>query len=294
VEVASQNSKVKSQNHNAEIKSRTETAQADIPPRPQGGKGKGDANNLIRAYYEENKGRILADMAALGLKGMLERWKIANTTWYQKGGLAERWGIMAERRSRQQTDLAIYEKDREAIIHDYQTMKLMDFFAKWHIWSGRWMVLKARWQVIGKVRGVSRKADPVRPQVKPAPSAETIKELTEAEFAAVCVKCEHLDFHNGRMHCKYETCRLGYKLKTGKAGDEKPQPLDMTISPKLQVKNQPAADPPQPEGLRFVVVRVPAETSQPPLPQFDSTWSPLVQMKWLEVYEKVAAAGVSK
>ena len=44
-----------------------------------------------------------------------------------------------------------YEKNKEAILADYESMLLMDFFGKWGINSNKWMKLKALWKIPGKI-----------------------------------------------------------------------------------------------------------------------------------------------
>ena len=43
-----------------------------------------------------------------------------------------------------------YEQNREAILADYKSMKLKDFFKRWGISSTGWTKLKADWNVQGK------------------------------------------------------------------------------------------------------------------------------------------------
>ena len=45
------------------------------------------------------------------------------------------------------------EKDKDAMLADYRSMLLTDFFKKWGIHSTLWQVLKVKWDVTGKQRG---------------------------------------------------------------------------------------------------------------------------------------------
>lgn len=46
-----------------------------------------------------------------------------------------------------------FEDNKEAIIQDYQVLRLKQFFTKWHISTNLWIELKERWNVAGKSRG---------------------------------------------------------------------------------------------------------------------------------------------
>lgn len=75
---------------------------------------------------------------------------------------------------------AYFEQNKEAIIADYYSMKLLDFFKRWRITTGRWLKLKIQW-------GVERKDSKRLKQVgKPAPkpveqAAEDVTAMTEHE-----------------------------------------------------------------------------------------------------------------
>lgn len=42
---------------------------------------------------------------------------------------------------------AYHEENKESIIADYRSMKIIDFFRKWHISSVTWLKLKAKWNL---------------------------------------------------------------------------------------------------------------------------------------------------
>ena len=48
---------------------------------------------------------------------------------------------------------AFFEENREAIIKDYHSMRLLLFFKKWSMNSNIWQALKGEWGVAGKGRG---------------------------------------------------------------------------------------------------------------------------------------------
>lgn len=143
-----------------------------VPPRPKGRRGDFTANKLVTQYYEDNKAAIPADLAELGLAGMLKRWNIPRSTWYQKKGLAERWGLQIERRQAGDSSTGRFERDKEAIIHDYQSMPLVDFLKKGHMSSLTWRKLKERWQVQGKMPRKSNE----RPNTKPVETQVAVGE----------------------------------------------------------------------------------------------------------------------
>ena len=48
-----------------------------------------------------------------------------------------------------------FEKQREAILQDYRTLPLKEFFPRWHLTTLTWMKLKAKWEVKGKASSAS-------------------------------------------------------------------------------------------------------------------------------------------
>lgn len=66
---------------------------------------------------------------------------------------------------------AYYEQNKEAILADYYSLKLMEFFKRWRITSTTWLKLKKLWGVINKQK-----------RIKPrAPVPDNQIELTEHE-----------------------------------------------------------------------------------------------------------------
>ena len=43
-----------------------------------------------------------------------------------------------------------FEDNKEAILQDYQSLKLKEFYAKWHMSSAAWTKLKRDWKLLGK------------------------------------------------------------------------------------------------------------------------------------------------
>jgi len=52
-------------------------------------------------------------------------------------------------RGREQLRL-YFEENKEAILQDYQSLKLKGFYAKWHMTSTTWTKLKRDWKLLGK------------------------------------------------------------------------------------------------------------------------------------------------
>ncbi len=126
-----------------------------VPPRPVYIRGDFKTSKAIKQYYQDNKIAILKDLAELGLKAMLRRWNIQGGTWRQHKGLAERWGIAVDHKQKKDTSesLSRFDKDKDAIIHDYQTIPLREFLRKWHTSTSTWIKLKELWKVKGKLHG---------------------------------------------------------------------------------------------------------------------------------------------
>ena len=63
-----------------------------------------------------------------------------------------------------------FEDNKEAILHDYQNLKLMDFFVRWHMATTTWQKLKRDWGIQGqrtKALSVKLATEPEKPE-KPA------------------------------------------------------------------------------------------------------------------------------
>jgi len=306
-----------------------------VPPRPQGGAGAGAGNKAVKQYYQDNKYAILKDLAELGEKKMLERWNISGSTWRQKKGLAERWGVDISRRAKKgaqdaRTDdknapkkqgdgqlqetrtfsieeiarsfpsappsrptIAEREKHKDEMIADYNKMKIVDFLKKWHIDGKGWKKLKKLWKVKGKAAGGVRK-----PAVQPLKPAT---DLSESEMAARCMKCNELKSANGRMVCKLEACRFGYKLKASASGSTTEAPAIETKPADIEIKANHAATPPgpaatpdeggpaMPRGVRVVIIPLPpSPNALPPMPEFDSQWPQDVKLEWMRTYRELA------
>ena len=146
-----------------------------VPPRPKYIRWDLKTIKAITQYYKDNKDAILKDLAELGQKEMLKRWNIPGVTWRQPKGLAERWGIAIQTGNLKADRLEAFDKDKDAILLDYQGLRLRDFLKKWHINTVSWMKLKERWQVVGKKTAIassniSRKTER---EVKHLPEAST-------------------------------------------------------------------------------------------------------------------------
>ena len=77
------------------------------------------------------------------------------------------------------------EQEKEAILADYQALKLGEFFTKWRIGPSTWMKLKAKWEVKSKGkgnRGVKRSVEVAQNVDKTGPGmAPDLIGLTEHE-----------------------------------------------------------------------------------------------------------------
>ncbi|MDP2730302.1 MAG: hypothetical protein Q8O55_07460 [Dehalococcoidales bacterium] len=195
-------------------------------------------------------------------------------------------------------NLEMFDKDKEAIIHDYQTVKLKDLFKKWHFYSSTWLKLKERWKVKGKRPAQSvlntekkaRKTAGVRTQSKTIPPVVN-SELTEEEMAAICIKCEHIESHNGKMHCAYEVCPLGYTLKAEKGVSTTELPLSIAKETVRETKVPQNIPENMPRLIPLGTFTVEVAPSLPALPEFDPLWPSDVKMKWLDVFGKMATGG---
>ena len=87
---------------------------------------------------------------------------------------------------------AYYEENKEAILADYHTMKLIDFFKRWSMSSGIWQQLKERWEVEGK-----QKAKIVVKPFRTEASVESVS-IHEAEH-------EELIWLRGYRQCVLDT-----------------------------------------------------------------------------------------
>jgi hypothetical protein len=229
----------------AEFETTAVQTQSPVPPRP-------DTTGLdlhkklvvIGAYYDANKEAIIKEWEAAGRPKQLKRWGMSYSSLQ---GELQKWGALPKPDKKQRAAA------KEAIIKDYQTMKLLDFSAKWRIWSGTWMVLKARWKVANKHLAAAPETKPSRKSTKIVQKrTETVSKAETDEKAEADRKAEFARYlkENGLI---------------------------------------PGSESPLPEGMRVVVIPMGARVS--PLPPWNDAWSPEVQIKWLECY-KEAARGV--
>lgn len=72
-----------------------------------------------------------------------------------------------------------FDQNQEAIVADYRSMKLVDFFKRWAITSSSWTKLKKKWGVENKGRGLLKPAK--RPKQGNKPKGANTQELTEHE-----------------------------------------------------------------------------------------------------------------
>lgn len=267
-----------------------------VPPRPliPASAGLRERMKISYDYYESNKAPIIKEWEELGKPKTLKRWGIEQASL---DGLLDRWGLRAKPEKKEpphkRGGIEQFDKDKDAIIRDYQTMKLREFLRKWHISTVRWNKLQGRWKVPGKKPSIgiaNRKQKAAKAQGQPKADTPVVSsELTEEEMAAICIKCEHLEYHNGKMHCAYEVCPLGYKLKTETGISTTRQPLSIT---KEAVRGTKAPQTETPTDLRLLIVPLPPlPAALPALPEFDSLWPSDVKMKWLDVLEKMAVRG---
>jgi len=70
-----------------------------------------------------------------------------------------------------------FEKNKEAILQDYQNLKLAEFYAKWQMGPASWTKLKREWKVLGKMpRKSTLRTEKQREQIAPP----SIKEINSA------------------------------------------------------------------------------------------------------------------
>lgn len=82
-----------------------------------------------------------------------------------------------------------YEKNKEAIVTDYHSMTLREFFKRWRLSTSTWMKLKKMWGVSTKVKAAGTSPQPAKPprakeykEPKPKPGEFCIL-ITEADLA---------------------------------------------------------------------------------------------------------------
>lgn len=92
-------------------------------------------------------------------------------------------------RPRKKTQLWQYfERQKDAMIADYESMKLGDFFSKWRISSGTWGRLKKAWNISGKKERIVAVS-----QVPIIDPGET--EKAKVQIVADCLEAHRLDHH---------------------------------------------------------------------------------------------------
>lgn len=68
-----------------------------------------------------------------------------------------------------------YQENRQAIVADYQAMKLRDYLKKWGMSPGTWAKLRADWEVPFKQPNLAHKPREAQPEVTPTPQSEVGK-----------------------------------------------------------------------------------------------------------------------
>ncbi len=71
------------------------------------------------------------------------------------------------------------EKNKEAILRDYRSLRLKDFLTKWHISSNTWLKLKRLWKVTSKGKGRSYTSPRAAKTTHKATKTEEKPQLTQ-------------------------------------------------------------------------------------------------------------------
>ena len=80
-----------------------------------------------------------------------------------------------------------FDQHKEAIIADYRSMTLNDFYKRWHITSSTWLKLKKKWEVPSKGLGGSKKKRHGKTGVKVDQKGDKKVKLTEHERYLILV-----------------------------------------------------------------------------------------------------------
>ena len=146
---------------------------------------------------EKSKGQILYEQHAQE-KGLKTAWKELSQrgkdSWERKANpdAAKKPENMPEIMPGRD-----WEKDKEAIIADYKSMKLLDLYKKWHLNSGKWKKLKKEWNVPGKGRYSHGKPiitkEKVFIQVKPSDAVIQRLDYISNHLGAMDLKLKEMD-----------------------------------------------------------------------------------------------------
>jgi len=165
-----------------------------------------------------------------------------------------------------------FEQNKEAILTDYYSMRLMDFFVKWHLTSTTWIKLKKLWNAAPKLRVVAKRTS--KPS-KAKPEKETA--LKPPDWDNLTRQQKFLWYENNKTQILADIIAIGLKktrrkwnipsgtftaLKKRWFGPQSTQ--DYIAEKKLHPANE-----------------------LPQFPAFSDSWMPTVQIKWLEVYERL-------
>jgi len=102
-----------------------------------------------------------------------------------------------------------YEQHKEAILADYRSMKLYDFFKRWHISTTWWLKLKEDWKVQGKQRKHSLKKEWKLVAPDKAPAAPEVEEAIARSVDAPLTEHEHYLVLLGWQQAAREFLRAG-------------------------------------------------------------------------------------
>ena len=98
----------------------------------------------------------------------------------EKRGTLEEKALVPTRPKKRKQLWAYFEQNKEAILADYHSMKLLEFFKSWGITSASWLKLKKLWGVQNKGKGTG-------PKTVKRPSADDTQGLTEHERYLILV-----------------------------------------------------------------------------------------------------------
>lgn len=121
-------------------------------------------------WFKEHREAILKDVRELGELKARERWEVGSSTWL---GLKRRWGFgvirkgaygdlngrhkeIPRRPKKRGLHEEYFEQNKEAILADYQSLRITDFLKKWGISSTTWLKLKIKWEATPKIHQDSK------------------------------------------------------------------------------------------------------------------------------------------
>lgn len=176
---------------------------------------------------------------------------------------------------------AYYEKNKTAIIADLQAVGELAMRKKWTITQATLKGLRRRWGLPPHEKRRKVKQQPV-PVVKEGRATAEEKARLNSLIASV----------SGRSG--------GAAVQTGAAGKEIEKSVRGKVEAELKkrLSERTEAGPGDtvkaaiPPGIRVLVI--PLSEGLPPLPQFESGWADAVKLKWLEIFEKLAAGAAQK